>query len=93
MDTCGQEGALVNPLQVCTLPDLLLLLLDAVVYLGTIFLTIVLVYVGFLFVKAQGKPEEIKKAREALLWTVIGGLLLLGASGLAVVIESTVGAI
>jgi len=81
---------LVNPLQVGSITDLILLILEAVVYLGSIFLVLMLVYTGFLFVKAQGNPEEIKKAREALLWTVIGGLLLLGAEGLALVLQATV---
>lgn len=87
------EGALQNPLNADSIEGLLKVVLDAVVYLGTIFLVLALIYVGFLFIKAQGNPDGIKEARRALLWTVIGGLLLLGASGLSVVIESTVQAI
>jgi hypothetical protein len=87
------EGALVNPLNAKSIPQLLTVILDAIVYLGTIFLVLMLVYVGFLFVAARGKPEDLKKAREALLWTVVGGLLLLGASGLSIVIQSTVEAL
>jgi hypothetical protein len=41
-------------------------------------------------VQARGNPEKVGKARNALLWTVIGGLLLLGASALATVITSTI---
>jgi hypothetical protein len=86
---CTNEGALVNPLNACSIPQLLGVILEAVVYLGTIILVLMLVYVGFLFVMAQGKPDKLKEARTALLWTVIGGLLLLGAEGLAIVIKST----
>jgi hypothetical protein len=49
-----------------------------------------IVYVGFLFVAAQGNEEKIRSARSALVWTVIGGLILLGAKAIALVIEQTV---
>ncbi len=84
-------GGLTNPLNsINSLPDFLNAILGAVVDLGTIVLTLALIYVGFLFVKAQGKEEEIKNARNALMWTVIGGLVLLGAKTIGMVIASTV---
>ena len=85
---------MINPLKgVCTLPDLLNLILQAVVSLGTIVLVIMLVYVGFLFVVAQGNEEKLKTAKSALLWTVIGGLVLLGAQAISLVIQATVGSL
>jgi hypothetical protein len=64
--------------------------LDAVVYLGSIFLTLAIIYVGFLFVMARGNEEKIRGARSALVWTVIGGLILLGAKAIGLVISATV---
>jgi len=91
METCG-TGGLINPLKgACSLPDFLNLILQAVVQLGTIALIVMLVYVGFLFVIAQGKEEDLKNAKSALMWTVIGGLILLGAQAISLVIQSTVG--
>ena len=85
---------LENPLNgIDSLPDLLRAVLKAVVELGTLLLIFAIVYCGFLFVKAQGNPEEIKSARTALMWTVIGGLILLGAETISIVIQNTVGAI
>jgi hypothetical protein len=81
---------LVNPLQVDTLEAFLLAILAGVVELGTIFLVLMLVYVGFLFVTAQGKEEKISEARKALVWTVIGGLILLGATSIQLVVTETV---
>ncbi len=89
----GTTGTLQNPLQFDTLPELLHAILAAVVELGTIVLGIMLVYVGFLFVSARGNPEEISKARSALIWTLIGGLILLGAEAISLVIQSTVASI
>lgn len=87
------SGTLQNPLQFDSLPELLHAILAAVVELGTIVLGIMLVYVGFLFVSARGNPEEISKARSALIWTLIGGLILLGAEAISLVIQSTVASI
>jgi len=87
----GPEAGLTNPLKdIDSLPELLKVVLDAIVQLGTIILTLALVYVGFLFVVAQGNEEKITNAKNALLWTVIGGLILLGASAIGAVIGSTV---
>ncbi len=84
---------LSNPLKASSISELLTVVLQAVVRLGAIFLVLALVYVGFLFVQAQGKEEKIRDARQALMWTVIGGLILLGAEAIALVIESTVNAL
>ncbi len=90
VNTSG-SGGLTNPLNnINSLPEFMNAILNAVVELGSIILVLALVYVGFLFVKAQGKEEEIKNARNALMWTVIGGLVLLGARTVGLVIESTV---
>lgn len=84
-------GGLTNPLgSIDSLPEFMTAILRAVVTLGSIVLTLAIIYVGFLFVKAQGNAEQISAARSALLWTVIGGLILLGAETVGLVIENTV---
>lgn len=92
-DTAGGDtgGTLVNPLNsINSLPELLTAILKGVVEIGAIFLTLMLVYVGFLFVAARGNEEKIRSARDALMWTVIGGLILLGAEAISLVIQATV---
>ncbi len=92
--TQSDTGGLTNPLNnINSLPEFLNKILEAVVQLGTIVLILAIVYVGFLFVVAQGNEEKIKSARGALFWTVIGGLVLLGAQTIGMVISSTVGAL
>lgn len=91
VDTAAKGQTLVNPLKgINSLPELLKAVLDAVVYLGGIVLTIAIIWVGFKFVMAQGNPEKIKEVRNALMWTLIGGLILLGASAISLAIQSTV---
>lgn len=84
-------GGLENPLNnIESVDDLLGAVLTAVVRIGSIILVLALVYIGFLFVVAQGNEEKLKSARNALLWTVIGGLILLGATAIKEVITATV---
>jgi hypothetical protein len=82
---------LCNPLlNIDTFPEFLGAILDGIIEIGTIVLVMMLVFVGFKFVVARGNPEEISSARNALLWTVIGGLILLGAKAIQLVITGTV---
>ena len=87
----GASGGLINPLNnIDSLEDFMLAILRGVVRLGSIILVLALVYTGFLFVVAQGNQEKISGARSALMWTVIGGLVLLGAEAIGLVISATV---
>lgn len=79
-----------SPIKATDFPTLLSTILKTLVYFGVSVLTIFIIYSGFLFIKAQGNPEELKKARDTLLWTLIGGAILIGASVLAKIIETTV---
>ncbi|MDB5264744.1 MAG: hypothetical protein JWN64_315 [Parcubacteria group bacterium] len=86
----GPSTGLQNPLKnINNLNDLLNVILSAVIEIGTIVLVLMLVYTGFKFVLAQGNAEELKNARSMLIWTVIGGLILLGAQAISAVIQAT----
>tara|TARA_B100000508_G_scaffold60333_1_gene47263 strand:- start:306660 stop:307085 length:426 start_codon:yes stop_codon:yes gene_type:complete len=89
----GGGFTLKNPLQADSLEEFLTEILDFIVRLGTIVVIVMIVVVGFLFVSARGNPEKIKEAREALLWTLVGGVILIGAFVIAEAIEATVKAI
>ncbi|MFZ3043888.1 MAG: hypothetical protein WA058_02140 [Minisyncoccia bacterium] len=90
----GTSITLINPLGTgATLNSLLTSILQFVVRIGSIVVILMLVYVGYLFVIARGAPTEISKAREALLWTIVGALILLGAQAIAMGIQATVQAL
>ncbi|MEJ0053412.1 MAG: hypothetical protein WDN10_01640 [bacterium] len=89
----GGGSGLTNPLGFSTIPDFLNAVLDLVIQIGGIVIVLMLVYVGFKFVTAQGAEEKIKEAREALLWTVVGALILLGAKAISLGIQATVQAL
>lgn len=87
---CNNGDKLCNPLKVDSLPKLVNALLDIVIRLGTIFVVLYVIYAGFLMVKAQGNPGEITKAKDALFYALLGGLILLGAKTISLVLENTV---
>ena len=91
----GNPGTtLVNPLGAnSNLTTLLTSILKFVVRIGAIVVILMLVYVGYLFVVAQGEPGKITDARRALLWTIVGALILLGAQVIATGIQATVQAL
>lgn len=103
VDTSSGSGTnvrLINPLNTgeCAPNENCLLnflnkILDFVIRIGTVVVILMMVYVGYLFVVAQGKEDKIREARNALLWTLIGALVLLGSQAIAKGIEVTVKAL
>lgn len=90
----GAQNRLVNPLGTKDVETFLLDILGIVTdIIGPVVVILMLVYVGFLFVTAQGIPAKISAAREMLLWTVVGALILLGAKVIALGIQATVAAL
>lgn len=85
-------SAINNPLgpKLVDLPSFIKAVIEIVLVVGIPLLALAIIYAGFLFVKAQGNSEELTKAKHALLYTVIGGALLLGAFVIANAIGTTV---
>jgi hypothetical protein len=82
-----------NPLKNSTnsLPDLLTLIINSVILpIGGVVVVVMIIYSGFLYVTAQGKPDKIKTANTALLYAMIGALILLGARVLSEAIKGTI---
>lgn len=81
-----------NPLgsKIVDLSSFIKAIVEIVLVVGIPLLALAIIYAGFLFVKAQGNSEELTKAKHALLYTVIGGALLLGAFVISNAIVSTV---
>lgn len=54
------------------------------------FVVLGFIYSGFIFVKAQGNEEDLKSAKTAIWYSVIGAFILFGAWGFAQIISTTV---
>ncbi|PIR70156.1 MAG: hypothetical protein COU46_02710 [Candidatus Niyogibacteria bacterium CG10_big_fil_rev_8_21_14_0_10_42_19] len=80
--------ALTNPLAVDSFPDLVERLARAVTIVAVPAIVLVIIWAGLLFVTASGNETQLKKAKDAFFWGVIGGMVLLGAWGLAIVVSN-----
>lgn len=94
--TTGQRGdrldrvhRLENPLSVNSFCSLILKLLEVVILIGIPIAILFIVWAGFKFVVAQGKPQAIADARRNFLNVIIGIAIFVGASLIANVIINT----
>ena len=82
---------LVNPLN--NTPDIPTFVSNALSTLALFIAPIVvvmLIYTGFLFVTAQGNAEKIGAAKKALMFTLIGAAIVLGAKAFAEIIQAVI---
>lgn len=86
------SNSLNNPLDasISTIPAFFQAIIDILLVFAIPFIVFFIIYAGFLYVSARGNAETIKKAHSALLYALIGGLLILGANVLLSVITGTV---
>ena len=87
----GPQLVFQNPLKGTTgsIPQLINNIFDAVIQIALVFIIFAIIYSGFLFVKAQGNPEKLSEAKRIFLYTIIGGVILLGASAITEVVCNT----
>ncbi len=86
------EG-LKDPLSDMTVQEFISKMLGYLVKVGGVLATLAVVYVGFLFASAGGDSGKLKTARSALINTLLGLAILLGAEILGATITSTINSI
>ena len=79
-----------NPINADSIPKLVEQVLEGIIRVGIPLIALAIIYSGFLFVTAIGNPGKVEEAKSALLNTVIGAAILLGAWALAQLISETV---
>lgn len=81
---------LKNPIKFNTFSDFVAQVTKSAVEILLPFVVLAFIYSGFLFVRAQGNTEDLKKAKSAIGWSVVGAFILMGAWGFAQIISTTV---
>ncbi|OGZ06193.1 MAG: hypothetical protein A3C93_05735 [Candidatus Lloydbacteria bacterium RIFCSPHIGHO2_02_FULL_54_17] len=84
------ENPIRDALNICSIPDLLLALVDLVFLIGVPIVVIFIIYGGFLFVKSGDNESELAKAKNVMTWTLVGALVLLGAKAISLAIQGTI---
>jgi hypothetical protein len=90
----GFTNKLQNPLgtsSIDSLPKLIEFLIDLSIKILSPLLVLYFIWTGFIFVRAQGNPTEIGRAKHMLLYGLIGGAVILGAKVIALAIAGTIG--
>ena len=83
--------SLDNPLgSTSTFAELIAAIANIIMKVGIPIAAIFLIYSGLMFVTARGSEEQLKKARNTFMWTVVGTGILLGAVVIAKGIEATI---
>jgi len=89
----GQTSQVVtiqNPLKYTSIDAIVKALIDVIEYIGAIACALWIIWAGFLYVKAQGKPEALTDANKTLLHAIIGTAIILGAGAILTIIQSTI---
>jgi hypothetical protein len=85
------QGKIINPLSTTnSLPGFIENILTGAIKIGIPIIALAIIYCGFLFVFARGNSEKLGHAKDALLYTLIGAAILLGALAIAQMISATV---
>jgi hypothetical protein len=79
-----------NPISATNLWDVLISFVKIIRTLAIPFVVLAIMYTGFLFIKAQGKAEEIAAARKAFFWTMVAALIILSAQALGEMLKATI---
>lgn len=83
-----------NPLQSTTSLSQVILNVVSIVRILLIMMAVLyLLYAGFMFVTARGEPAKISKARNALLWGMVGIALILAAQVIVTTLKNTVSSV
>lgn len=85
------KTTLINPLKIHSIEGLLTAILNIIIVIAMPIIVFFIIYAGFLYVTAGGKPEQVKQATQALTYAIIGGVLIIGAVAIATIIKNLVG--
>lgn len=87
-DSHDVEG-LTNPLALDSIQDLLEAIVNIFQIIATPIVVFFIIYSGFLYVTARGNTETLDKAKKALIYAVIGGVVIIGSIALGTIVENT----
>ncbi len=80
-----------NPLQVGSFEALLEAIINFIFWVGVTLAPLMLIIAGLMYVTSGGSPDKVTKAKNLMLWTLVGLAVLIAAKGLVNVIRSILG--
>ncbi len=86
----SQTVTLKNPLQVTSLEELLIAILNIIVVIAIPIIVFFIIYSGFLYVTAKGNASQVEQATRSLTYAIVGGVLIIGAVAIAEIVRNLV---
>jgi len=73
-----------------SITDLLYALVNVLLVFAVPVIVVCVIFAGFMYVTAQGNPEKVKTASRALLYALIGAVIIVGAYAIIAIVQSIV---
>jgi hypothetical protein len=80
-----------NPLQTANFTSIISNILTLLFNFALVLTPIMVVVAGIMFVTATGDPAKISKAKQMLIWTFVGFVIILLSRGLIAVLQAIIG--
>ncbi len=87
----SQTVTLKNPLEVDSLEELLVAILNIIIIIAIPIIVFFIIYSGFLYVTAKGNASQVEQATRSLTYAIVGGVLIIGAVAIAEIVQNLVG--
>jgi len=91
-DCPENHGCVSNPLAFPSIVELMAAILNMVIVIATPIIVLFIIIAGFKYVTAQGNPEKLQEANRALMYGIIGGVIIIGAVAILQIVQNTVNA-
>lgn len=92
-DTVSFPIKITNPLRVDNINELLKLVMNLIIQIGIPIIVLIIMWAGFLFVRAQGNPAKVTEAKNTIWYVLIGTAIVLGVGSILSIIELTINAL
>lgn len=86
----GLSYSLQNPLAFDSIQGFIVAVLNIIIVIATPIVVIFIILAGFKYVTARGDASKVQEATRALTYSVIGGVLIIGAVAIAEIIKNLI---
>jgi len=66
-----------NPIKAGSIPELIKTIVDLIFYIAVAVVPLMVVIGGIMFMMAAGEPQKVSKAKNVLLWSIVGMAVIL----------------
>jgi magnesium-transporting ATPase (P-type) len=91
LDPPRDQICICNPLTSGDLEDIIENLIDFIFTIAFVLAPLMVIYAGLLFMTAGGNASKIEQAKNIIIWTLIGLIIVLLARGLIAIIKQLLG--